>query len=73
VGIKVFVREGGTLEAALKRFRKKIWRAGRLPLRRLPSGKKGLIFYQKPGELRRQKEYADLIRKRWNLNCRTLG
>lgn len=66
LGIRIQVREGETLEAALLRFRKAISRDRGWFWRRRPRfGKKRRDYYLKPSELRRQKALSDRIQKRW--------
>jgi ribosomal protein S21 len=62
MGIRVEVREGETIEQALKRFRELVWRFGPpMALKRPRWHKNQLKYYLKPCDRRRR----DRLRDKW--------
>ena len=68
VGVKVQVREGESLEQAFRRLRQLIFKENRWPLYKSKPTKRRQTYYQKPCELRRQRESLAKTRQRQNLN-----
>lgn len=68
MGVKVYVREGETVEHALRRLRKRIWHGNRWPVYLPKANKRRQEYYQKPSILKRQKRYFAGINQRNNFN-----
>jgi ribosomal protein S21 len=64
VTVKVRIGDLESLENALKRFRRMVLKAGNRSRWRPKFGKKSLLFYKKPSELRREKELSAKIEKK---------
>lgn len=68
MGAKVRVGEGESVEQALRRLRKWILKGDRWPVYKPKPTKRRLDYYQKPGELKRQRVSLAKTRQRQNLN-----
>lgn len=68
MGAKVRVREGESLEQALRRLREWVFKGNRWPVYKPKPTKRRQNYYQKPGELKRQRKSLAKTRQQQNLN-----